>query len=325
MRSTFITSLFFYKSTNILIKSRRRLTDDPIDFGPVKLKNGNTRWRCKIVRFNVFHNEYRRFSVTCKKKKDCKRHFCIFDIPKDQDIHFDIPLKHFRTTQSRNEVQNQINYSVAKFVAASSISANVACSPAMAVMIQEVCKIAVDMYRNMRNKSNCVFTEIIDNINTYEIKECIEKVGDESFEILCKELRQIGKVNIMIDAATILNKKVVHSTINNPFSGMTPVPFRTIEKTDSDWGEEEYENEILEGLKFCYELGLTPVAICHDRLPAQAIAVKRAIEMAETIDKKFSLVVDVPCMNHILHNCLINSIKKSQDLRFMINEIDEIA
>ena len=257
------------------------------------------------------------------KKKDCKRHFCIFDIPKDQDIHFDIPVKHFRTTQSRNEVQNQINYSVAQFVAASSISANVACSPAMTVMIQEVCKIAVDMYRNMRNKSNCVFTEIIDNINTYEIKECIEKVGDESFEILCKELRQIGKVNIMIDAATILNKKVVHSTINNPFSGMAPVPFRTIEKTD--WGEEEYENEILEGLKFCYELGLTPVAICHDRLPAQAIAVKRAIEMAETIDKKFSLVVDVPCMNLILHNCLINSIKKSQDLRFMINEIDEIA
>lgn len=94
------------------------------------------------------------------KKKDCKRHFCIFDIPKDQDIHFDIPVKHFRTTQSRNEVQNQINYSVAKFVAASSISANVACSPAMTVMIQEVCKIAVDMYRNMRNKSNCVFTEI---------------------------------------------------------------------------------------------------------------------------------------------------------------------
>ena len=129
----------------------------------------------------------------------------------------------------------------------------------------------------------------------------------------------------MIDAATNLNKKVVHSTINNPFSGMAPVPFRTIEKTDSDWGEEEYKNEILEGLKFCYELGLTPVAICHDRLPAQAIAVKRAIEMAETIDKKFSLVVDVPCMNYILHNCLINSIKKSQDLRFMINEIDEIA
>ncbi len=48
------------------------------------------------------------------------------------------------------------------------------------------------------------------------------------------------------------------------------------------------------------------MTICHDRLPTQAIAVKRAIQITETIDKKFSLVVDVPCMNHILHNNHVN-------------------
>lgn len=306
------------------MKSRRRLTDDPIDFGQIKNKQGATRWRCNNVQYNHFHKEFRRCSVTYKKK-DCKKHICRFDIPKDKDIPFDIPAKYNRIAQSRNDVQLKINYTVAKFVASSSLSASVGCSLAMTAMVQEICKIAVETYRNLPNKSNCDFTKIINNINACEIKECIEKVGDEAFEILCNELNLIGHVNLMIDAATILNKKVVHSTINNPFSLMAPVPFRTIEKVDSDWGEAEYENEILEGLKFCSEIGLTPVAICHDRLPAQAIAVKKALQIAQTIDPKFCLVVDVPCINHVLHNCFIHSMKKSQDLKHMIDEIDQIA
>ena len=73
------------------MKSRRRLTDDPIDFEQVKDKHGHTVWRCNKVQFNPFHQEFRRCSVTCKKK-DCKPHDCKYNIPKDQDIPFDIPI-----------------------------------------------------------------------------------------------------------------------------------------------------------------------------------------------------------------------------------------
>lgn len=116
----------------------------------------------------------------------------------------------------------------------------------MVLMLQEICKIAVETYQNTQNKSNCDFCKIIDNINAFDMKNCIEKVGDESFKILYFELKLFGHVNIMIDTATILNKKVVHSTINNPFSGMVSVPFHTIEKEETDWDKQEYENEIIQ-------------------------------------------------------------------------------
>lgn len=163
----------------------------------------------------------------------------------------------------------------------------------MVLMLLEICK-------------------IIDNINAFDIKNCIEKVGDESFEILYFELKLFGHVNIMIDTATILNKKVVHSTINNPFSGMVSVQFHTIEKEETDWDKQEYENKIIQGLKFCSDIGLTPVAISHDRLPCLAIVVKKALQIAETIDQIFSIVVDTSCINHILHNCFIRSLKNSK-------------
>lgn len=121
------------------------------------------------------------------------------------------------------------------------------------------------------------------------------------------------------------NKKDVHSTMNSLFSGMDPVPFHLIEKVGSDWGEEDYENEILEGLKFCHDICHIPVSICYDWLPVQDIAVKIAIYIAETIDKKFILVVDTPCINHILHNYYIHSMKNSHDLQCMVNELGEIA
>lgn len=48
----------------------------------------------------------------------------------------------------------------------------------------------------------------------------------------------------MIDASTVINMRVVHSTLSNPFSGMAPLPFRTVQKKGNDWDINDYLLEI---------------------------------------------------------------------------------
>ena len=69
--------------------------------------------------------------------------------------------------------------------------------------------------------------------------------------------------------------------------------------------------------------GLIPISICHDRLPAQSSAIRELLN--DSNNGNYSRIVDVPCINHILNNIFVKSMKNTNELRLIVNEIDDLC
>ena len=163
------------------------------------------------------------------------------------------------------------------------------------------------------------------------MKQSILKAGDEAFNQLMKNLAKFKFVNLMIDSATVNTMRVVHITLSNPFSGMAPLPFRSVKKEGSDWGILEYQEEIETSLaeiqsynfKHFENEKINVISVCHDRLPAQSAAISKVLSN-NNIKFEFGPVVDVSCLNHLIHNSFLGVINKCNELKKLIPTIEEL-
>ena len=156
--------------------------------------------------------------------------------------------------------------------------------------------------------------------------------GDEAFNIMIKQLSKYKFVNLMIDAATVHNMRVVHSTLSNPFSQMAPIPFRTVQKLGSDWKIDDYQNEIETAISEIENYNsnhfendhIKIVAICHDRLPSQSSAISKVISNIKQHNKIIP-ITDVSCLNHLIHNSFLGALNNCSEFRKLISQIDEFV
>lgn len=58
------------------------------------------------------------------------------------------------------------------------------------------------------------------------MKDSIIKAGNKAFIEMLKRLQKFKFVNLMIDASTVCNMRIVHTILSNPFSGEAPLPFK---------------------------------------------------------------------------------------------------
>lgn len=158
------------------------------------------------------------------------------------------------------------------------------------------------------------------------LRQCILRCGRSAFVFLSQAMDSYMYVNIMIDDATVLNMRVVHSTISNPYSGCAPFPVRCTKKEGNEWTTAEYATEIsIIIAEFVSGGCLIPVSICHDGLSAQATAVRRVLAMLEGPTSELnSLITDVPCLNHLLHNSF-TATRNRKDFQAMIDVIKSFA
>lgn len=156
--------------------------------------------------------------------------------------------------------------------------------------------------------------------------------GNNAFNEMIKKLCNFRFVNLMIDAGTVINMRVVHSTLSNPYSGMAPLPFRTVQKKGNDWECADYQLEIetaiseidsYNSMNFDSER-IFIVSICHDRLPAQATAVSKVIKMLKEQSDRIP-IVDVSCLNHLIHNSFLGAINRCNAFQSLIEDITFIV
>ena len=109
-------------------------------------------------------------------------------------------------------------------------------------------------------------------------------------------------VNVMIDAATVLTVRVVHTTFTNPFSDRPPIPSHATKKEDQEWCIEDYVPEISCIFAELKSRGkVVPVSVCHNRLSSQApVVIQTLHQMKESQDPSNRVIIDIPCMNHVL-------------------------
>ena len=261
-------------------------------------------WRCPEIQ-RTLEGDVRRCVFCCKK---CRigRHEHDFTLPAADDPEFQTRR---RPKIGDDSLTKKVIELVGELAGLEGISVSVAASNTMRKFIINIMNCAL-AYREAYPDIHFDPGAIIPRLNRKKIRKALVRAGDGAYLSLEQQMKPYSYVNIMIDAGTVLTMRVVHTIIANPFSGVPPIPIHATEKEEHDWCIEDYMTEISSVLTEMKSRGkLIPIAICHDRLRAQSVAIDRVLQQLrqgqEPID---GLVVDVPCMNHLLNNSFSSSI-----------------
>ena len=122
-------------------------------------------------------------------------------------------------------------------------------------------------------------------------------------------------------------------TQSSPFSRIAPLPFRAVRKVHENWCSEDCVADITESLMALQEINskrdlnrqLVVVSICHDRFSAQCIAVRRVIEQLKHDDPMLELVIDVPCLCHLLNNTSTGALSRCEPLQSCVTGVEQMA
>lgn len=305
---------------------RSRGLEPPEGWVQVRVNRGarhEVLWRCPKVERDI-SGSWRRCSYVCRKSQTHLSHTHQFLIDPHDDP--DLPAEQRQLNDAHNNVfMTDVMHALAYLAGETSISASAICSKSMRDFIVELCKI-VSAYKDRNPDKTFEPDKLLRPLNQKTLRQCILRNGRSAFIFLSKAMDSYMYVNIMIDAATVLNMRVVHSTISNPYSGCAPIPVRCTKKEGNEWTTADYVTEISTIIAELVSSGcFIPVAICHDRLSAQATAVRRVLTMLEGPASELNgLIIDVPCLNHLLHNSFTATLKR-KEFQAMIDVIKSFA
>lgn len=287
-------------------------------------------WRCPYVHFNLFTQKYERCSYICRKDRTENPHYHEYKISPEEDEGLKENYLEETTQYTNNSFIKQLESITAKFIGETSISVSVTCSNQYCSFLSKIAQLSIDYFGHCKSISKDPY-KIIKQFNKNDMKRSILEEGDHAFHNMLKNLSNYRFVNLMIDSATVNTMRVVHTTLSNPFSGLAPLPFRSVKKEGSDWGIAEYQHEIETSLAEIQSFNslkdendkIIVTAICHDRLASQSAAISKIISNTN-IKLEVGPIVDVSCLNHLIHNSFLCSINKCSELKVLIQSIEEL-
>ena len=308
-------------------RQRERKTDVPFGWTLVYRdyfdKSGNQKrkavWRCAELQ-RTLTGEVRRCIFCCKKSR-IGRHEHEFTLSARDDPE----LQTQRTPKlSENSLNKNVVRLVGEFAGSEGLSVSVASSNVMRKFIISIMNCALtfrEAYPHILFDPDA----LIPRLNRRKIREALVRAGDQAFLFLEQQMEHYSYVNIMLDAGTVLTMRIVHTVVANPFSEVPPIPIHATEKEGNDWCIEDYMSEISSVIAEMKSRGkLIPVAICHDRLRAQSVAIDRVLQqLRQGEEPTDGLIVDVPCMNHLLNNAFSSSCEGK--FKKMISDVDQFA
>lgn len=310
-----------------MAKWRKRKVDPPFGWTQVSQQQRNgktvTLWRCGKLEKDI-HGNWRRCAYVCRKDRTHNSHTHKFTI--DPSTDDGLPL-HLRAANDPNtkSFRDQVTSIVAKWGGEMSISVRALCSECNRRFLIDIMNLVIDY--KAKNRGQTFFPEaMIPSFNEVEMTQRLVEAGESASNNIGKQLQKFRFVNIMIDAATVMNMKVVHTTLSNPFSSLPPLPFRTTTKEESEWRVQDYKSDIEKTLALLREsTQLVPISVCHDRLSAQSEAVRQiSMEFSQCSEGNGQLLVDIPCLNHLLNNAFSATIKHEK-FRWMIRVVEDLA
>lgn len=314
---------------------RNRKTKVPFGWTMVRhtTSGGNevVMWRCPHIHFNFFTQKHERCSFYCRKDRIQNPHYHEYKIPPEEDDGLKEKYQEEAVEYTNNSYINQLEAITAKLIGENSISVSVSCSNQFCSFISEVAQLSINYFRHCKEIDQDPF-KIIKPFNKNSMKRSLLVAGDEAFAQMMKNLSNYRFVNLMIDSATVNTMRVVHTTLSNPFSGMAPLPFRSVKKEGPEWAIDEYQQEIetslaeIQSYNFIKDESekIIVISICHDRLASQSVGISKVVTNPN-IKQAIGPIVDVSCLNHLIHNSFLNTINKCAELKTLIPKIEEIT
>lgn len=202
--------------------TRKRKHDPPLGWTQVTVMNGDKpkkMWRCGCLQRDLT-GQIRRCSYICRKNQTTKRHDHVYTVkPKDDPL---LPP----TIQEANRLSTgqflaELTRLVAEFIGETHLSVSMGASEAMRSFCVNLMRFALDQ-RDAHPGIHFRPDLLVTGFNARELTHEIVAAGDRAFLYLERSLLKFKFVNVMIDAATVVNMRVVHVTLANPFSGQAP-------------------------------------------------------------------------------------------------------
>ena len=307
-------------------RQRKRKYDPPIGWTQVSVMCGDKPkklWRCGQLQRDL-HGKVRRCSFIGRKCQTHGNHHHVYNIDPDNDPFLPDAAKEVNQ-MSTAEFSAGLSEIVARFLGETHLSVSVGSSEAMRRFCVDLMTLTIQQ-KAVHPGIDFRPDLITPVFNGRKLTQDIIKLGNKSFDYLEEKLRPFKFVNIMIDAATVINMRIVHVTLSNPFSRMAPIPFRATKKEGSEWRIESYAEEVLTVLsELMSRHTLIPVAICHDRLASQSTAIRKVLsDLQKSDDPNAQLIADVPCLNHLLNNAFAASLADTT-VRPMVQGIEDLT
>ena len=303
---------------------QRRAAPLPPGWALFERKGGKGFYRCPFVQRNPWTHQLEQCAYIARRDRINFQHQHTFRAKGCVPVVIEEEEHDVRQHDSNEQFRKDLQRAVGKFVARESVSAAVGCSASMREFIIRIICVSHQFFT-----SNHVFNpeQIISTILPRDMKEQIKELGDRVFGTVLDKLAAYKFVNIMIDAGSMLNKGYVHITISNPYSSDNPLPFDIYTKDGpNDWNRCDYLEALESQITRLLSLSrpLTPVAICHDRLLAQSMAVERLVHNLANRESARLPVIDCPCMNHLL-NCAFIHAKKMWEFSSLVTKVTKLA
>ena len=303
---------------------KRKAAPLPPGWALFERKGGRGFYRCPFVQRNPWTHQLEQCAYIARRDRINFEHQHTFRAKGCVPVVIEEEEHDVRQPDSNEQFRKDLRRAVGKFVGRESVSAAIGCSESMREFIIQIICVSHQFFT-----SNHVFNpkKIISTILPRDMKEQIKELGARVFETVLDNLAAYKFVNIMIDAESMLNKSYVHVTISNPYSSENPLPFDVYTKDKAtDWNRYDYLEALESQITRLLSLSrpLIPVAICHDRLLAQSMAVQRLVHNLANRESDRLPVIDCPCMNHLL-NCAFIHAKKMREFSYVIKKVTKLA
>ena len=262
--------------------------------------------------------ELRRCAHVCRKEYIAThmKGLHTYPIPQDRDTGFPRNALDREQTKLQSRLRSVIIEKLARLILETGISINRATREGMRNFIFDMIRLGMAFSTKSVN-----IEETIGEFSRRVLTEKILQLGVTMKERDIQNARDAHFVNIIVDAGSVLGKKVIHSMFTNPYDENFPI---TVEVSENSGMNKIKYKEFFQLLLYrCQKQELTVCSIITDGLRAQKSAILELIRESE--DPNVQAVIYLHCLAHLTQLAFRDSVRQSGRLQRLVSEVNEFA
>ena len=263
--------------------------------------------------------ELRRCTHVCRKQYisiHVQKGDHVYSISQSNDPGFPQYVLMREETKLQSRLRSLIMEKLARLVLETGISINRTTKEGMKNFIIEMIRLGMAFSAKSVN-----IEEAIGDFSRRVLTDQILHLGTAMKKRDMDNAREIHFVNIIVDAGTVLGRKVIHSMLTNPYSDNFPIILEVSDNTGFDKAKYKEFFQLL--LYQCQMQGLTVCSVITDGLKAQKLAILELLRESE--EPKVQAVHYLHCLAHLTQLVFTDTVKQCAYLRQVVHDVREFT
>ena len=239
-----------------------------------------------------------------------------YSIPQDRDPGFPRNALDREQTKLESRLRSVIIEKLAHLILETGISINRATKEGMKSFIVDMIRLGMAFSTKSVNIEEAI-GEFSRRVLTDKILALGATMKERDMHVAC----EVNFVNVIVDAGSVLGKKVIHAMFTNPYNDNFPITLEVSE--NSGFNKIKYKEFFQLLLYRCQNQGVTVCSIITDGLRAQKSAILELIRESE--DPNVQAILYLHCLAHLTQLAFQDSVRQCGRLRQLASEVNEFA